>query len=164
MRVPVILSATALVVAVLGSTPVGEAAYRAIIPPNSVGTAQLKADAVISSKVKNGSLVKADFKAGETPMWAIVGSDGALVAANGATKAVLLDPPAYEISFVRDISRCAVEATRAGGGTGPTDFFSISVGPSPAGANVLRVSVLGFDPNQRNFALIRAHVHVTVVC
>src|SRR5581483_5873715 len=104
--------------------------YRAIIPPNSVGTAQLKADAVVSSKVKNGTLVKADLKTGERPMWAIVREDGVLVAGDGVTKAVLLDPPAYDIYFVRDISRCAVEATRTrvGGGTSLTDIFDITVG------------------------------------
>jgi len=35
-RVPLILSATALVVSVLGATPLGEAAYNAVVPNNSV--------------------------------------------------------------------------------------------------------------------------------
>jgi len=34
---------------------------------NSVGTAQLKSSAVTSPKVKNGSLLRADFKAGQVP-------------------------------------------------------------------------------------------------
>jgi hypothetical protein len=37
------------------------------VPVNSVGTAQLKANAVISSKVKNHSLLAADFKPGQLP-------------------------------------------------------------------------------------------------
>ena len=42
--------------------------YAAVsIANNSVGTPQLKADAVTSAKVKNGSLQKADFKAGQLP-------------------------------------------------------------------------------------------------
>ncbi len=37
------------------------------LPRSSVGTAQLKANAVNSQKVKNGSLLGADFKAGQLP-------------------------------------------------------------------------------------------------
>ena len=66
-RLPIILSTTALVVAVLGATPVGEAAMNLAVPRNSVGTIQLKTNAVTSIKVKNGSLLKADFKAGQAP-------------------------------------------------------------------------------------------------
>src|SRR3954467_4038375 len=39
-------------------------AYAATLPRNSVGTAQLKANAVTSAKVKNGSLRLADFARG----------------------------------------------------------------------------------------------------
>jgi hypothetical protein len=42
-------------------------AYAATLPKNSVGTTQLKNDAVVSSKVKNGALLAADFKAGQLP-------------------------------------------------------------------------------------------------
>ena len=63
-KTPTILSAAALVVAVFGATPVGHAAGRLILAKGSVGTAQLKNDAVTGPKVKNGSLTSADFKAG----------------------------------------------------------------------------------------------------
>jgi hypothetical protein len=63
---PIILSVTALVVAVLGATPAGEAALNAL-PRASVGPLQLKANAVTSVKVKNGSLLRADFRAGQIP-------------------------------------------------------------------------------------------------
>jgi len=62
-----ILSATALTVAVFGSTPVGHAAGRLIVPNNSVGAAQLKKNAVTGFKVKDGTLAAADFKAGQLP-------------------------------------------------------------------------------------------------
>jgi hypothetical protein len=75
-RLPLILSTTALLVAVLG-TPLGEAAYNAVVPKNSVGAAQLKkgavtnaklrGDAVTSGKVKNRSLRAIDFKEGQLP-------------------------------------------------------------------------------------------------
>src|SRR3954469_10550784 len=46
----------------------GGTAYAAgVLPSNSVGTAQLQANAVVSSKVKNHSLVAADFKRGQLP-------------------------------------------------------------------------------------------------
>lgn len=81
------IAATALVVAVLGWTPLGEAAREAAFPPNSVGTTQLRTNAVTSPKIRNGavtgidvqkrtltgvhvkpgSLVAANFKAGQLP-------------------------------------------------------------------------------------------------
>jgi hypothetical protein len=42
-------------------------ATRVNVPVDSVGTAQLKANAVVSSKVKDGSLLATDFKAGQLP-------------------------------------------------------------------------------------------------
>jgi hypothetical protein len=59
------LSAAALLVAVLGATPVGHAAARLIVPKNSVGKAQLKKGAVTGLKVKDGTLTTADFKASQ---------------------------------------------------------------------------------------------------
>ena len=76
-RLPLIFSTTALLVAVLGVTPLGEAAYNAVVPKNSVGTLQLKRNAVTSSKlapntVRTGQIVDAslltdDFKPGQIP-------------------------------------------------------------------------------------------------
>jgi hypothetical protein len=83
----IILAATALLVAVLGATPVGQAAGRLVLPKNSVGAVQLKKntvsgkkiatnavsgakiarDAVTGAKVKDGSLLAADFKVGQLP-------------------------------------------------------------------------------------------------
>jgi hypothetical protein len=76
-RLPIVLSITALVVAVLGSTPVGDAAKNVLAPPNSVGTAQLrngavtfpkiKNSAITSAKVANFSLLARDFRRGQLP-------------------------------------------------------------------------------------------------
>ena len=75
-----VLAGLALVVA-LGGT-----GYAAItLPANSVGTAQLKKDAVTSLKVKNGSLLSADFKAGQVP----AGATGPAGAAGAAGPPVL---------------------------------------------------------------------------
>lgn len=77
LKLNTILAATALVVAVFGSTPLGHAAADMVLPTNSVGAAQLKAnavagkkirkDAVTGAKVKDGTLLAADFKAGQLP-------------------------------------------------------------------------------------------------
>jgi hypothetical protein len=46
----------------------GGVSYAAgVLPRNSVGTAQLKRNAVVSSKVKNHSLLRVDFKNGQVP-------------------------------------------------------------------------------------------------
>lgn len=76
-RLPMIISITALVVAVFGATPLGEAAYNAVLPKNSVGFAQLKNgavtaaklrnNAVTGAKVQNASLQAADFAPGQLP-------------------------------------------------------------------------------------------------
>jgi hypothetical protein len=56
-RISLLLSATALVVAVLGATPLGEAAREAVLPRNSVG----------SEQVRDRSLLARDFKRGQLP-------------------------------------------------------------------------------------------------
>lgn len=59
---PLIVSMFALVVAL------GGVSYAAVqLANNSVGTAQLKKNAVIGSKVKDGSLTAADFATGQLP-------------------------------------------------------------------------------------------------
>src|SRR3954452_18572784 len=65
----------------------GGTSYAAgVLPRNSVGPTQLKANAVTSPKVKDGSLQKQDFAAGQLPAGAqgVQGSPGAAGAA-GAT-------------------------------------------------------------------------------
>jgi hypothetical protein len=66
-KIPTILATTALAVAVFGSTPLGQAAGRLIVPNSSVGAAQLKKNAVTCKKVKDGTLLAVDFKPGQLP-------------------------------------------------------------------------------------------------
>jgi hypothetical protein len=68
LKLNTIVAVTALAVAVLGSTPIGHAAARFVVPKNSIGATQIKKDAVTGLKVKNGTLVAADFKAGQLPV------------------------------------------------------------------------------------------------
>jgi hypothetical protein len=60
---PAMLVACVALVVALG----GVSYAASVLPKNSVGTAQLKKNAVRGLKVKNGSLMAADFKAGQLP-------------------------------------------------------------------------------------------------
>jgi hypothetical protein len=77
-KLPTALSAAALLVALLGTTTLGQAAGRMILPDNSVGTAQLRPSAVTANKIKNGTLTAAKFKAGQFPAGAqgLAGAQG----------------------------------------------------------------------------------------
>ena len=68
----------ALVVSVIAlSVALGGTSYAAIVlPANSVGTKQIKKNAVTTAKVKDGSLLRADFGAGQLPPGA-TGATGA---------------------------------------------------------------------------------------
>jgi len=55
----------ALIALLVSLSGVGYAAI--VVPKNSVGTAQLKKDAVVSSKIKNGTLLARDFAKGQIP-------------------------------------------------------------------------------------------------
>jgi hypothetical protein len=128
-----IVDCIALAVALGG---VGYAAT--VLPANSVGALQLKANAVNSSKVLNGSLVKADFKAGQVPagpagpagskgdkgdagppataLWAIVPSDGSIdspTGSSGVKTTFKTGPGQYRIEFNQSVASCAIAVTPA---------------------------------------------------
>ena len=52
-RLPIVLSVVALAIAVLGFTPLAEGVKQQLVPPNSVGAAELKTNAVRTVKIKN---------------------------------------------------------------------------------------------------------------
>ena len=104
------------------------------VAPNSVGTPQLKNNAVTTLKVKNGTLLKADFKAGQlqpgpagpagpqgpagaagpaaAKAWAVVsGSTGSLVRGNGVADSDKLGVGQYRVKFNESIATCSWFAT-----------------------------------------------------
>ena len=81
-----VVACTALIFAL---TSAGYAAV--VLPNNSVGTKNLKKNAVTSAKVKNGSLRAWDLKAGTLPKgakWATVNTAGTIVRQSGGITAV----------------------------------------------------------------------------
>jgi hypothetical protein len=70
MRISVRRPSPALVISCLALTvALGGTSYATVlaVPKNSIGTAQLKNSAVTSAKVKNKSLLRADFATGQIP-------------------------------------------------------------------------------------------------
>lgn len=75
---PAMVIASLALLLALGGTSI--AAVSVVLPKNSVGTPQLRDNAVNSAKVKNRSLLAVDFKAGELP----AGAQGPAGPAGGA--------------------------------------------------------------------------------
>ena len=118
-----VIACVALLFALGGS---GFAAVALTVPRNSVGTVQLKANAVVSAKVKNGSLLSADFKAGQLPKgptgpagpagpagpgatnWAVVKANGAVDKSTGVTTVAKTATGTYNVTFPSDVTACAL--------------------------------------------------------
>jgi hypothetical protein len=93
----------------------GGTSYAAtVLPRNSVGTVQLKNDAITAAKVKNFSLVRQDFRPGQLPVgprgpagpagpgarWALVRADGTIIAqSGGVTPTAKPSAGAYILDF-----------------------------------------------------------------
>ena len=132
------LSPAMIVACIALAAALGGVGYAAIkLPANSVGTLQLKANAVNSSKVRNGSLLNADFKAGQAPVGptgppgpagakgdpgvpatalrAIVQADGsiALGGSSGVTATLRTGTGTYRVQFNQSVASCAIVVTPA---------------------------------------------------
>jgi len=155
-KLAVAFSATALLVSVLFATPVGQAASR-LLPKNSVGAAQIKSAAVTGSKVKNGSLMAADFKSGQLPagpkgdpgaqgpkgdpgasatkLWAYVNYNGTLRRGSGIASTNKVGAGFYSVTFDQSIANCVGIAgymTDPGdGGYNMSDHFEVLRGYDP---------------------------------
>ena len=131
-------------------------AYAAGLAANSVGTTQLKQDAVTSAKVKNGTLKKKDFKPGTLPG----GSSGPSGPAGPVGPAGPAGPTGPQGATG------ASGTTGATGPAGPTGATG-SAGPAgPAGSSVgwIRVSSQGVILESEGPAATVTHVDVGEYC
>lgn len=121
-----------VVASVALAVALGGTSYAAInLPANSVGTKHIKSNAVVSSKVKNRSLLAVDFKSGQLPRgpvgpagpsgpagpagapgpagpgarWAIVKPGGYIESQSGGISSTRVETGGYIVSFGENVSR-----------------------------------------------------------
>jgi hypothetical protein len=167
-----VIAGFALFVA-LGGTSV--AAVTLVLPRNSVGTAQLKSNAVNSAKVKNASLLKADFAAGQLPagpagpagapgpagsagppgpagapatkLWATVDENSIVVRSSGSVSMNRVAGGLYRLTFPVSVTSCAAVASVAATSAGNNlQSGEAAAAPSPGlGANIISVATFTTD-------------------
>jgi hypothetical protein len=147
----------------------GGSAYAAIkLPKNSVGSRQIKSNAISSSKVKDGSLKAMDFAAGQLPrgvqglsgptgpqgsagkdgasatgLWVNVDTDGKIIDNSGAVAAVTRQGAGqYLVEFTRDVNTCARTVYVSGHRNRPVNpaFAGVSTTQQQANTKQLLVS------------------------
>ena len=148
----------ALLVA-LGGTSI--AAVNAL-PANSVGTAQLKNNAVNSQKVRNNSLLEEDFAPGVLPpatLWAVVWPNGVVQRSSGFTSVARDADGTMTVSFNRDVSGCAYVATVGNPSNRGIYLGTASVSIDPMTPNAVLVHALNSANKQ-----IEAPFYLAVFC
>jgi len=159
-RLALATSAVALVVALLGATPVGHAVSSAL-PRNSVGPLQLKRNAVGPAKVApnairtghvlDGSLLTADFKPGQIPQGpkGDKGEKGDQGPPGLAGREVVSASTTTDSTDFRSITAtCPAGKVAIGGGAGVDLFVVAAVTASiPSGTNAWRASAIEPTPS-----------------
>jgi hypothetical protein len=136
---PLYVAIAALLTAILGSAPVGQAAWEQVLPRNSVGSAHIQSEAVHSGHVRNGSLQAADFRSDQLPreverMWAVVDAAGSTVSGENVVSSRRVLTGIYTVTFNRRTASCAVLATQRSADNGYASA-------RPGGAGVSSVTV-----------------------
>jgi hypothetical protein len=117
----------------------GGAYAAAKIPPNSVGTAQLKDNAVTTEKVYDGSLLAADFKAGQLPAGGVSGLEAIYGDSGGGPASVKSVeahcPPGKKVSggghIITGATNARVTVSTPGQVPNPTSWYVEAEEPTP---------------------------------
>jgi hypothetical protein len=172
-----VVACLALLVAL---SDVGWATVSQLVPRSSVGTAQLRNNAVTSLKIKNGQVKLADLSrsarrpgprglrgpagpAGPagvvTRLWAVVNGSGSLARSAGTTSAGRLGAGTYEVIFGQAVANCVYTGSVGDAGAGTGTSGALTVAQRAGNANGVRVET-------RNLAgaLADRAFHLIVVC
>jgi hypothetical protein len=106
------------------------------------GTAQIRDGAVTAAKLDTAARER-------LPRWAVVAAtSGSLVRGRGAASAAkLADPGLYTVTFDRDLSACAIQASQGDGGTTPVDAPAhVTAWRSATDAKVVTVRTAADEP------------------
>jgi hypothetical protein len=150
------------------------------LAPRSVGTAQLKNNAVTSAKIRNGQVRLADLHrtarrpgprgrtgpagpAGPpgavTRLWAVANASGSIARSAGTTSAGRLAAGVYEVIFNQNVSNCVFVGSVGDAGEGTGTSGALTTSRRAGNANGVRVET-------RNLAgaLADRAFHLIVVC
>lgn len=150
------------------------------LAPRSVGTAQLKNNAVTSAKIRNGQVRLADLHrtarrpgprgprgltgpAGPpgavTRLWAVVNGSGSIARSAGTTSAGRLAAGVYEVIFGQNVQNCVYVASVGDSGDGTGTSGAATTARRAGNGNGVRVETR----NLAGAAADRAF-HLVVVC
>lgn len=175
-RLPMVFSITALLVAVLGVTPFGEAAYNAVVPKNSVGTPQLQRNAVKAAKIApnairgghvlDGTLLAADFKAGQIPQGpkGDKGDTGSQGPPGLSQRQIVTAETAMNSDDGKTVSAtCPAGKVLVGGGAHAEGAFgSVALRVSNPSSNIYIASAVEVNPTLSTWRLIATAICVVV--
>jgi hypothetical protein len=190
-RLPLILSVAALAVALLGSTPLGHAARRAV-PFALFAQNAGKVDGISAShRPKPGmllplgsnrkfppSVVPEGPRGPEGPqgpqgpqgapavkLYAVVNQDGTMYRGAGATSAQRDDVGEYEVLFNQNVDNCAAVASTGSHQTGAGGSSSVPLGMASTWTHGSAVTVITRTPGGFNpFQALDRGFHLVVVC
>ncbi len=120
----------------------GGAYAAAKLPPGSVGTTQLRDDAVTSGKVLDGSLLREDFQAGQLPAGGVSGLEVVYEASGGGVAPVKSTearcPAGKKVTggghlFVGDKTNARVVVSAPGQVPNPVSWYVQALEPTPTG-------------------------------
>jgi hypothetical protein len=169
---PALVVACAALLVALSDT--GWATVSALVPRASVGTAQLRNNAVTSAKIRNGQVKLVDLArnarrpgprgpAGPpgsvTRLWAVVNASGSIARSAGTTSAGRLAAGTYEVIFGQAVTACTYVGSVGDAAAGTGTSGSLTVAQRAGNANAVRI-----ETRTLGGALADRAFHLVVVC